>query len=85
MIILRMGMPQLRSLPINSPNQAPNHRPRRLLDLREPKIGNLRLALRCDEDVGGLAVPVDDGGLAHVQVLEAAGDVEHDAELEGVR
>lgn len=59
-------MPQLRSLPINSPNQASNHRPRRLLDLRKPKVGDLRLPLRCDEDVGGLAVPVDDGWLAHV-------------------
>ena len=85
MIILRVGMPQLWCLPIHSADQTSHHGPSRLLDLRQPKVGNLRLPLGSDENVGGLAVTVDDGRLACVQILQTTSDVEHYAELQKMR
>lgn len=50
-VVLRCGVPKLGRLPVNSADQAADHRACGLFDLREPKIGNLRNALGCDEDV----------------------------------
>lgn len=40
-IILRMWMPELWSLPIDRTNEATHHRSRRLLDFGQSKVGNL--------------------------------------------
>lgn len=76
-----MGVPQLRRLPVHRSNEGADHRSGRLLDFCEAKVGDLGDALGGDEDVGGFAVAVDDGGFAGVEVGEAVGDVEHDAQL----
>lgn len=53
-------MPKLRSLPIDSSDEAPNHRVGRLLHFREPEVCDLGGVVGGDENVGGLAVTVDD-------------------------
>ena len=75
MVILWVRMPQFRRLPIHSAHKASHHRPRRLLDFCEPEIGDLGGDAGGDENIGGLAVAVDDGGFVVVQVLKTAGDV----------
>lgn len=65
-VVFRMRVPELGRLPVDSPNQAADHRTSRLLDFRETKVGDLRHAFGCDEDVRGLAIAVDNGGFAGV-------------------
>lgn len=60
MVIFRMWMPKLRSLPIDSSDEAPNHRVGRLLHFREPEVCDLGGVVGGDENVGRLAVTVDD-------------------------
>ena len=67
-IILRVWVPELRSLPVHGPHETADHRPRGLLNLGQPKVGDFRDALVSDEDVRRFAVPVDDGRLAGVQI-----------------
>ena len=83
-IVLRMRMPELRRLPVNSPDETANHGTRRLLDLGQAEVRDLRRPVPGDEDIRGLAVAMNDGGLAQVQVLQAFGDTEHDAKLQGM-
>jgi hypothetical protein len=76
-VILGRRRPKLGCLPVNGTNQAPDHGASALLDLSQSKVGNLGMYTTSDENVGGLAVPMDDRRLEQVQVLEAFGNVEH--------
>lgn len=70
-------MPQLRCLPVDGPDQAPNHGPRRLLHFSKAKVGDLGGALGCDEDVRRFAIPMDDGWFPKVKVLQSTSNVKH--------
>ena len=50
-VVLGMGVPELRGLPIHCTDDTPDHRSRRLLDLGEPKIRNFRSTPRGNEDI----------------------------------
>lgn len=80
-VVLGVRMPQLWRLPVHRADHTPNHRPRRLLHLGETEVRDLGDTLRGDKDVRRLAIAVDDGRLAQVEILEAASNVQHDAEL----
>ena len=71
-------MPELWRLPVDGSNETANHRPGRLLHFCETEVCDLRNAFGGDEDIGRLAVPMNDRGLPGVQVLQAACDIEHD-------
>lgn len=81
MIVLGVCMPQLRRLPVDGTNQATDHGPRRLLHLSQTKVCNFGSPARGDEDVGGLAIAMDDRWLAKMQILQTACNVKHDIEL----
>jgi hypothetical protein len=79
-VVPRMRVPQLGRLPVDGPDERPDHRLGRVFDPREAKVGNLGDPLRRDEHVGRLDVAVDDGRFVQVQVLDPARDPEHDVE-----
>lgn len=62
-VVLRMRVPELGRLPIDGADQATDHGTGRLFHLRKTKVGDLGNTPRSNEDVGGLAVAVDDRGL----------------------
>ena len=64
MIIFWVWVPQLGRLPIDSTDETANHGARALLHFGQTKVGDLGYAFRSDENVRGLAVTMDDGGLA---------------------
>ena len=85
MIVFRMRVPELRGLPVDSPDQAADHRVGRLLDLRKTKVGYFCRPFGCDEDIGRLAVTVNDGGFVDVEVHQAGRDIVHGLQDFGVQ
>ena len=59
-VVLGMGSPQFRSLPIDSSNKATDHRSCRLLHLGQPEIGDLGGTFCSDQDVGRFTITMDD-------------------------
>jgi len=51
-VVLRVRMPQLWSLPVDGPNKALHHRSRGLFHLRETEVCNFGGDLSSDEDIG---------------------------------
>ncbi len=74
-------MPEFGCLPIDSPHETPNHRPRRLLDLRKSEIRDLGRPFGSDEDVRRLAIAMNDRGLVFMEILQSMSNVKHNAQL----
>lgn len=81
MIVLGMRMPQLRRLPVDSADQATDHRPRRLLHFGQAEVCNFGSATRSNEDVRRLAVPMNDRRLSHVKVFEPTCNIQRYTQL----
>lgn len=77
MVVLGVGMPEFRSLPVDCADEAANHGTRRLLHFREAKIRNLGSSLLGDENIGRFTIAVDDGRLVSVEILQASCYVKH--------
>jgi hypothetical protein len=81
LVVPRMRHPQLGRLPVNRPDETPDHAlHRRLDDPCESKVANLGDALSGDEDVGALDIAVNDSRDPRVKVVDPFGDAEHDLE-----
>lgn len=80
-VVFGMSLPQLWCLPVHCANETSNHRSRGLFDFGQPEVGDFSRALRSDEDIRRLAVPMNDGGLAFVEVMKTTCDVQHYGQL----
>lgn len=82
-VVLRMCVPELGCLPVDGSDQALHHGPRGLLDLCQPKVGDLGRNFTGDEDVRGLAVTMDNRRLVEVvKVIQPTSDVQHEVQLD---
>lgn len=55
-VIPRLRMPKLGSLPVDSPDQGTDHGPGGMFDTSETKVAHFGLTCSVDENVGGLAL-----------------------------
>lgn len=60
-IVVRLSLAELRCLPVDRADQAVHHRPCKPLNLGEAKIREFRPPLGADEDIGRLAVAMNNG------------------------